>query len=360
MDDKTESSPSSQKTGFFREGWREIGRRLHRSKLRKQSQAQTKNRAVALERLGRQGSQEKIDLSAFPDLRGKLSRLDSRAGELTATTKKLEEDRAALSARQTAETAKFDTQRKGVEEKKPPVDTSLKAARDRRNEQDRAIKRREGRQTSVAAALASLEQKLNAPPAGATTAPPAQQSADQAKRDQLSLEQQHLTEELALARQSLPPLDAEVQRLTAESKQLEAELARIETERKAALSPIAAELNRMKSESTAATKQTGAVEKERSLLFADLGKAFFDRQSPEPALAENIAQVAAIDRAIAAQQAALDASLALTRAMPSGTMVKFVGILVFVPLFIIGLGLGAYIGLAWWKARNRPPEYDAT
>ncbi len=360
MGDMTESSTPSQKSGFFREGWHEIGRRLQRSKLRKQSQAQSKERIAALERLGRQGWQEKIDLSAFHDLRDQLSRLDSRAGELTATTKKLDDDRAALSARQTAETAKFDTQRKAVEERKRPVDSALKVARDRRTEQDRTIKRLEGRQTSGAAALASLEQKLNALSTGATPVQSAQQSADQSKREQLSLEQQHLTEELALARQSLPPLDAEIQRLTAESKSFDAELARIESERKTVLSPIAAELTRMKGESTAAIKQTGTVEKERSGLYADLGKALYDRKSLESGLAENIAQIAAIDRTITAQQAALDASLALTRAMPSGTMVKFIGILVFVPLFIIGLGLGTYLGIAWWKARHRPPEYDAT
>ena len=81
---------------FLSEGFRELGRKMDRSKLRGSMRKQDVERAVALTALGQRAWDEKIDLSAFAELRDRLAELDARAGELTATASKLDSEKSAL------------------------------------------------------------------------------------------------------------------------------------------------------------------------------------------------------------------------------------------------------------------------
>src|SRR4051812_33201585 len=74
--------------GFFAEGCREIGRKLRRMTLRRRLAAKDGERRQALMRLGQAAWQSKADLSAWPELRGRLEELDARAGDLSDTTRK--------------------------------------------------------------------------------------------------------------------------------------------------------------------------------------------------------------------------------------------------------------------------------
>jgi hypothetical protein len=140
---------TSSHAGFFRNGWREVRRKLERRKLRKQAQQLDQQRTTALGEVGRSAWQGKIDLSAFPDPREQLVRLDMMTGELTSTAKKLGEEKAALEARRQAETARFDAQVAAIEEKKRPVDLALKPSQERLSEQNRTIERLQVRQAEL-------------------------------------------------------------------------------------------------------------------------------------------------------------------------------------------------------------------
>lgn len=357
MTENVRAQPASKKSGFLREGFRELGRKGDRRKLEKQSQQQATERGDALTRLGERAWQKKVDLTALPALRDQLTRLDSRAGELTATTTKLQGEKATLETRRQAESAKYDALRKAVEENKRPVDAALAAARDRLTEQNRAVERHQARLTSLAAELSALE-KAPAPPAGpATPESAAQLAARETRKQQIPAEQKQASEELASANSAVSPLAAEVSRLYGESQRFTEEINKVESDRKAALSPIEADLDRVGREASAATQEAGSVAVERRAAFTQLGVALYERKSAEPAHAAGIAEVAAIDQRRASTQAALEASLALTRAMPPRTMAKFWSTLILGPLLLIGLVVGSYSGWTWWRHLQLSKEF---
>jgi hypothetical protein len=359
MKGQTGTQEVSGSSGFIREGFRELGRKLERRKLRKQAQHQEQAQSAALVQLGQRAWQEKIDLAGFAGLRDQLAQLEGRAGELSASMQKLESERASLEARQKEEIGKFDGQRKAVEERKGPVDASLRTARQRESEQQRTILRITARQANLAAELASLEQELASLAASAAPDQARKLSAAQTKKQPLLAEQTKLAEELPQAQAAVPVAKAEVDRLSEESRRYEAEINRIEAERQAALSPILAELQRVGGELGAARQQASAVEQDRTERFKQLGLALYESKSAEPALAQSIGQIAATDRARAATQAALEALLALTRTMLPRTMLKFWSTVVLLPVLLIGLGCGIYAGWTWWEGRHPPKEYEA-
>ena len=85
-------------------------------------------------------------------------------------------------------------------------------------------------------------------------------------------------------------------------------------------------------------QQAKAVQTQRAGSFTSLGRALYDSGVAVPALSVQVAAVAAIDRARLENDAALEASLALTRSLGSGTMPKFWAVLVGVPLVLAALG----------------------
>src|SRR3990172_1602328 len=230
--------------GFFREGWRELGRKWERNKRRGQLRRQEAERRQALARLGQRAWKEKVDLSGFPELSAQLAQLEARAGELSVTSKSLDTERAGLEEKRRAEAASFDGERRAVEEKKRPVDNALGAARQRQADQERTVQRLEARFAALPKELIALEQQVVALSAGAA-----------------------------------PDRDGKL---------------------------------------------------------------------AAPALADGQKEIGAVDQNRAATQAALQASLAQTQAMPPGTLLKFTAVVLLVPLLLVGLGVGGYLGSQWW------------
>lgn len=335
--------------GFFREGWRELGRKWARNTLRGQLRRQEAERRQALARLGQRAWQEKVDLSGFPELSAQLAQLEARAGELSAASKSLDTDRAGLEEKRRAEAARFDGERRAVEEKKRPVDTALAAARQRQTDQNRAVERLEARFAALPKELIALEQQIAALSAGTAADRDAKLAAASARRQELAAEKVRLETEAPTARAALPGLLAEVNRLDADSQRLGAELARIEAERKTALGALDAELTRVRTQLSATSRESGTVEKERGDRLAQLGLGLYESKVASPALAEGQKDVAALDQKRAATQAALQSSLAETQLMPPGTMLKFAAVLVLVPALLAGLGYGAYWGWERWQ-----------
>jgi hypothetical protein len=357
MKGQTESQQVPRSAGFIREGLREFSRKLERRKLRKLAQQREMEKSAALIALGQHAWQQRIDLSGFAGLHDQISQVEQQAGELSARLQALESEKAGLETRQREETAKFDGQRRSVEEKKRPIDSSLQTARQDQSGRERFIQQRAARHSSVVAELATLEQEL-----AALAAAPDQANrlaAAQARQQRLIAERAKLTGELEQGQAALPAVKAEVDRLTQESQRCQAEIDRVEGERRAAMAPILAELQRVSGELGTVRQQVTATAGVRTEQFKQLGLALFESGSTEPAIAQPMEQTAAAYRARSAAQQALDSSLGLTRAMPPKTMLKFWTTAVLLPVLLIVAGVAGFAGWAWWQERHYAQIYES-
>jgi hypothetical protein len=337
---------SEKSAGFFRSGWQELRRQFARRKLRRQAQQLELKRATALRQVGQQAWQSEIDLSPYPVLREQLAGLGGRASELSATAKKLAEEKAALEARRQSETARFDNQRRRVEEAKRPVDAALQAARNQLREQEQTAKRLQARRSALPGEMAACERLRVSAEAGSAPDKSAQMDAARKQKQQLELETQNIAVPLAQVQQRLPSLSADVQRLNHESQQYAAEIQKIEGERNSVVSPIVADLARVQRDRSAAGQESAAVDQEQHERFLQLGQALYESNAADSAIASGIGQVEAINRDRADNQAGTEGSLAQTRAMRPRTMLKFWGTLGLGAGIVVAAGVVAYSYLA--------------
>lgn len=336
---------SSPRDGFLRAGWRELGRKWHRRTLQKQLAAHDRKRDEALTVVGQRAWQEQIDLSGFPDLRAQLSRLDERAGELSAAARTLEAEQAALEERRATEIATFDGQRKAVEERKRPVDAALQSARERHTARTRALQKLAARAAALGGELTAVESRIATLAASASPDGQAQLAAAQTRHQQLLAEKARLAGEVPQAQAELPGLTAEVSRLTAESQQHAASLAQIESARKTALAAIDGPLDRVRTLLRGSAQQATAVQQERGGRFAALGLALYTQKVDLAPLTDLIGRVRALDEERAVTQAALQASRAASLAMPQHTMLKFVAMVVLIPSLALAATFAARAGM---------------
>ena len=321
---------------FIAEGWRELRRKWHRSRLRGDLRRHDIERTAALTGLGQRAWDEKIDLAAFPQLRDQLAGLDARAGEISATSSRLESEKATLEADKRAQLDAFGARRKAVAEKKTPVDAALRAARAKKSAGEQAVRQAEARVASIVGKLAALDREI-----AAATAPAEKLAAAQAERARLAAEQAEQAAAAVRERGALPETTAEEARLAGESSQYAAQIAAIDAEQKAAIGHLDSELARLRKEAQAASQQASVVQKDRAGNLASLGRALYDAKIDPPALVDATARVAAIDAARAAAEATLAASLVESRAVESGTLAKFWLVVAGVPLLLAAVVLGS-------------------
>lgn len=340
----------SGKNNFLSAGVRELRRLFERVSLHRELRRQGAQRDTALGALGEKAWEEKVDLAPFGDLRDRLHGVAARTGELAATTQQLEAQKSALEAERRDELEKFQARRGAVEDKKRPVDASLRSARERHNERERSIAQARTRLAAVAGELAAVGREADT----ARSATGAQAAAaDTADQRQTALRTEHgvLTDTLAATEAELPGLATEVARLQGETQRYAADLAAIDAEEKVIIARLDGELSRIRSELQAATQQQRAVGKERSGLYRELGRAVYESQNRAPVLDESVRGVAAIDAARAETESRLHASLSATQALPAGTMPKFWGAVVGVPLLAVAVVLGSYaLVQRYWPA----------
>ncbi|MFB3902992.1 MAG: HEAT repeat domain-containing protein [Acidobacteriota bacterium] len=313
---------------FIQDGLRELGRKITRRKLRSRQAALEKQRRKALSQLGRRAWEAKIDLENYADLRDQLHRLDERAGQLAARSGELQAQAASLQSRRAAELARFDQQSRPVLQKKTETDTALRNARARLSETERAINSHQARLKWLTDELART----------------AQTPGGQVPREPLLAEQKAVSDQLTAVVPVREALAAEVNALSEESRRLAEEISRIEAERKSTLAPIEAELRRVQQESQGATREISDVGREQSDRFTELGAALYGQKVRHPALEEPAQAVEALDRSQADIRAALDASLALTQAMPRWTMLKLAALSLL--LLVVAAGVvGVFLAL---------------
>ena len=334
---------------FLAEGFRELGRKWRRSRLRRDIRKSDEERTAALAALGQRAWDEKIDLAAFPQLRDQLAGLDARAGEISATTARLDTQRAALEADKRAELEKFGSRRSAVEAKKAPVDAALRATRAKKSAGEQAVRQAEARVAALAGKLAGLDREI-----AAGTTPADKLAAAHSERAKLAAEQAELAAAAVRERGALPELVAEETRLAAESSQYASQVAVIDSEQKAAIGHIDGELARLRKESQAASQQASAVQKDRSGNLASLGQALYGAKVTAPSLADANARVAAIDHARAQSESTLAASVAESGSVEAGTMAKFWLVAAGVPLLLAAVALGAHQYLRRPQAAPEP------
>jgi hypothetical protein len=304
---------------FFQAGFREIGRKFARAKLRRQMREQDVERRTAFIALGEQAWEARLDLAAFGDVRDRLVGLESRAGDLSQTKGKLETDIAALDAERRAEQERFAGRRKAVLDQKAPIDAALNAKRSARGACEQTIRNAESR-------IVAIDAALKAPPNAGTA--------------QLMAEQSEVRARLDAARAELPGVSADEQRLEKESFRLSAEISTIDAEQKAALSRIDAAAQKVKSELRDSSQQSNALQTERTENMAALGQKLYEAGARDPALADRIERIAAIDRARAHSASVHAASMSETQAMPAGSMLKFWSAVIGLPLLLVIAGIG--------------------
>jgi len=338
----TEEGKGTGRGNFLAEGFRELGRKIERSKLRGAMRKSDAERVVALAALGQKAWEGKVDLSSFADLRDKLAGLDTQAGALSETTSKLDQEKAALEAEKRAELEKFTARRKVVEEKKSPVDKSLRDVRSLKSSCEKAIKQGESRQAAIAGKFATLDRDIAT--LGAATAPEQapKLAAAQSERTKLVAENGELAAKLAKARDELPRHASEESAFAGESQKYAAEIAAIDAGQKAAIGHIDTNLARVRKETQGATQQASAVQKDRAGNFGVLGQALYDSQFRPMEIGGAVEGVAAIDRAREQARTAHDASLYDSQSLAGGTMAKFWGVMVGVPVLLAALGAGTY------------------
>lgn len=324
-------------------GFRELRRFFQRLALNRELRRHAEEREVALQALGEKAWEEKIDLAGYGDLRDRLQGATARSGELAATTQGLEARKAALEGERRDVLDKFKARRLAVEEKKRPVDASLKAARDKHGGNEQSLAQVRSRLAALAAELATLEREMESLRTSTASDSSAKLAAAEERRARLRAEQGSATTAQTAAQAELPALAAEEARLKSEVDRHLAELAAIHTEERAILARIDADVARVRTEMNAATRQQQAIGTERAGLFRELGKAVYGAGSRTAALEESTQRVRAIDDARAATDARLRDSLAETQAMPAGTMSKFWGVVASGALLVVAAATGGYM-----------------
>jgi hypothetical protein len=316
---------------FLRAGSSEIRRQFDRFSLKQKLRQLGTERDTALCVLGEKTWDAKIDLAPFAEVRDHLQGVDARSGELAATAGQLEMQKAGLERERREAIERGKARCDAVEAKKRPVDASLTAARNRHadSETQRAVA-----QARLAAIASELAVRL---PAGAQ---PAAETPEQ-RQTRLLTEQGVVKGKLAAAEAERPQLAAQIAQLQTESANYAAEIATITGEQNETVARLDGELGRMRSGLQAASQAQHQVGKERSDLYRKLGQGLYESDIRPQAVNEWVRRVAEIDAARADVETRLHASIAETQALPQGTMSKFWGAVVGVPLIAIALVWGA-------------------
>lgn len=337
-----QTQSDSRSSTFFVAGFRELRRMFGRYALKRELRRNAEQRDVALGALGAKAWAEKIDLAPFGTIRDRLDGATARSGEIAATAQQLDAQKSARETERRSELDKFQAHRRAVEDKKRPADAALKSAREKHGNSERSVAQARSRLVALAAELATLERELAALSAAADAEAATKTAAAHERQNRLRAEQGALTSTLTAAESQIPGLAAEVARLQNEAGRFAAEIAALDSEQKAVVAHLDGELGRIRSGLQAATQQQRAVGKEQAALYRELGQVLYDSRNLAPVLDESARNVAAIDAARAKTESRMQDSQAATQALPAGTMPKFWGVVVGVPLLVTAVAFGSH------------------
>jgi len=272
---------------LLQHGIDELKRRWERRSLKRQLATHDAARSTRLGQLGEQAAQSALDLHAHEAVREQIRELAGRAGDVSATSNALQQQRGACLDRRRTEEARFAQRRQAINQQKTPIDQEI----------------------------ASLRAQQRRQPSGSADVP-------------VSLT---LADDLALR--------------AASSQQLASELAALEKEASTELKAVDAEIAGLDAQLRSAAANAKDIERERRARCVELGTALYESGRTDASIAPYVKAVADEDAQRATTQAAFDRSLASSSAMPANAFRNFVAATCGVAILVLALSVGIYT--AW-------------
>jgi hypothetical protein len=335
----------------LQEGFREIGRKFRRLALGRRIKAAGRVRADALRALGRRAVEAGITGAASEGLLAGLAETEARDKQLGSQLNSLDEQRQALEQKRDADVARFDAQDKEVMTRKSPVDAELAA-------QQKAVGRNQSETDDLRRRLAQAHQERQSLEL-VLRRPQAERDAgfDRTKAEvrvtALLAEQRELEANHARLAEAAVALVAEVEKLKAAIAPLQAELDRIDAERKLAAESAKRALADLRKQSDQVHADAAGVSRQRDMHFEELGGVLAAAKPDAPALAAERSAVETAEQAQAALQDRYDGLLSDSQTMSRGTMPKFAALMATAALAIGG---AAYAATKAIQAKQPQPQ----
>jgi len=310
----------------LREGLREIGRKFKRVGLRRRIAAADRARDENLTALGRRAWEAKVAVPAADELAQRITGTETQETAVTARRAALDQQRKEHEDKKQAESLRFGSLEQEVRQRKAPVDADLAARRAemaRAQGEAAAVKKR---LLEIDASRRALEGRAPGAPTGET--PPVDRATVEAQLEALAREREESEKRIGPLTEAGSAAAADIQRLEAQSRELQAELDRVTAERRRTLGEIDRALADVRRASAEAGAEGVSVQKQQAAYFKELGTLLFSSAVDEPALASAMTAVRAADARRRELQAAFDALVAESKAMPRRTMLRFTALVV--------------------------------
>ncbi len=331
-------------------GFREIGRKYQRLRLKRGIKAAARAHSDALRVLGRRAAETGVTAPASAALLASLAEIKESNRQLASRLDALGEKKTALEAQGAADTSRFETLEKEVKARKDPVDAELAAQQKTASRNQRDIDATRRRLNQAQQEQQSLEQKLQKPaePGGKAfdrTQAEAQVAALHAEQRDGEIKLTQLIEQGAVAQ-------AEIQKLKTTLAPMQAELDQVRANARQAAEKLKQALAEVRKESERLRAEVAGLSDRRDKDFEELGGAVADAGLQAPELAPDQESVAAAAGSQAALQQQFDDSLAASNSTPKGTMLKFAALMSVSAFALAGAGYAANQAI---QALNQPP-----
>jgi hypothetical protein len=323
----------------LQDGFREIGRKFRRLTLGRRIKAAGRVHADALRALGRRAVEAGITGPANEGLLAGLAETEARDRQLGSQLNSLDEQRRALEQKRDADAARFDAQDKEVMTRKSPVDADLAAQQKAAARNQREADELRRRLTQAHQERQSLELALRRPPAESDAG--FDRARAEARVAALLAEQRELEANQARFAEAAVAVVAEIEKLKAAIVPLQAEVDRIDAERKLAADSAKRALADLRKQSDQIRAEAAGVSRQRDMHFEELGGILAAAKTDAPALAAERSAVETAEQAQAALQDRYDGLLSDSQTMPRGTMPKFAALMATAALAIGGAAFAA-------------------
>jgi len=341
--------------GLLGSGFAEMGRKFRRVLLRRKIRAAAATHALRLRALGKRAAESGETGPAGADLLAALAETQAKDESLSSQRAALDEKIRVTEAQRDADAARFKQLDEGVFARKSPLDAELAAQQKTaaRIQRERDDNRRT--QEKLQQERRSMEEALRKP-ASAESGAISERTKAEARIAAIAAEQPQLEAQQARLAQAAALAAKEIARLEAAIEPLQAELDRIATERNEATSRVNRALADLRKESARVRAEAGDVSRRRDQNHEALGTAIFAAGAAAPgALASEMEAAAASAAAQAAVQSRYDSSLAESRGMPKGTMLKFGALMLAATA---AFGAGGYAAMQAMKSATPPAALE--
>jgi predicted nucleic acid-binding Zn-ribbon protein len=332
---------------ILREGFREVGRKFARVRLRRQIADAGRARDSTLDALGRQAHKAEITAPDSGDLAERIVGTGRQEEALADRRTSLARQQKEHEDKRRAEDDRFDAQEQEIRQRKAPVDADLTAQRKEHARARDDLEAANRRLEAIATSRRALEAPAADQPAGGQ--PPKDQTTVEAQLTALGREQGEIEARLGPLGDAQRAAAAEVQKLEARARELQAEIDAVAAQRRQVLGAIDRDLAATRRALKGATAEGTSIEKQQAAHFRELGARLLASAVDAPVLSDAMAAVRSADAHRRELQTALDGLTAQSKAMSRGTMLQFTA--------IVAASLVLIVILSALRPAARIPEY---